>query len=108
MGKPASEAKHQTGRRAAAAPLSGQSCAVLHQRAVLPASAPATSIAACAASARAIRRLDLQTTGMEFASEMVVRSALAGLRIEEGADDAEADGAAGRPICAPGATAGGT
>ena len=30
-----------------------------------------------------IRRLDLQTSGMEFASEMVVRSALAGLRIEE-------------------------
>mgnify|MGYP001175526398 CR=1 FL=1 len=33
--------------------------------------------------AEAIRRLDLQTTGMEFASEMVVRGALAGLRIEE-------------------------
>ncbi len=32
---------------------------------------------------QAIRDLDLQTTGMEFASEMVVRSALAGLRIEE-------------------------
>ena len=32
---------------------------------------------------QAIRELDLQTTGMEFASEMVVRSALAGLRIEE-------------------------
>lgn len=32
---------------------------------------------------QAIRKLDLQTTGMEFASEMVVRSALAGLRIEE-------------------------
>lgn len=31
----------------------------------------------------AIRRLDLQTTGMEFASEMVVRAALADLRIEE-------------------------
>jgi len=30
-----------------------------------------------------IRKLDLQTNGMEFASEMVVRSALAGLRIEE-------------------------
>ncbi|GLS40351.1 dolichol-P-glucose synthetase [Mesorhizobium tianshanense] len=30
-----------------------------------------------------IRKLDLQTTGMEFASEMVVRGALAGLRIEE-------------------------
>lgn len=34
-------------------------------------------------NAQAIRDLDLQTTGMEFASEMVVRSALAGLRIEE-------------------------
>jgi hypothetical protein len=33
--------------------------------------------------ADAIRALDLKTTGMEFASEMVVRSALAGLRIEE-------------------------
>jgi hypothetical protein len=31
----------------------------------------------------AIRALDLQTTGMEFASEMVVKSALAGLAIEE-------------------------
>jgi len=30
-----------------------------------------------------IRALDLQTTGMEFASEMVVRSAIAGLRVEE-------------------------
>ncbi|TIW73086.1 MAG: glycosyltransferase family 2 protein, partial [Mesorhizobium sp.] len=34
-------------------------------------------------NAEAIRKLDLQTTGMEFASEMVVRGALAGLRIEE-------------------------
>lgn len=34
-------------------------------------------------NAESIRKLDLQTTGMEFASEMVVRSALAGLRIEE-------------------------
>lgn len=31
----------------------------------------------------AIRALNLQTTGMEFASEMVVRSALSGLAIEE-------------------------
>ncbi|CAM5451304.1 hypothetical protein MAUB1S_07599 [Mycolicibacterium aubagnense] len=31
----------------------------------------------------AIRALDLQTTGMEFASEMVVRSALSGLVVEE-------------------------
>jgi len=34
-------------------------------------------------NAESIRKLDLQTSGMEFASEMVVRSALAGLRIEE-------------------------
>ncbi len=34
-------------------------------------------------NAERIRKLDLQTTGMEFASEMVVRGALAGLRIEE-------------------------
>ncbi|EAB6717927.1 glycosyltransferase family 2 protein, partial [Salmonella enterica subsp. enterica] len=34
-------------------------------------------------SADAIRKLSLNTTGMEFASEMVVRSALAGYRIEE-------------------------
>ena len=34
-------------------------------------------------SAERIRGLDLRTTGMEFASEMVVRAALAGLRIEE-------------------------
>jgi hypothetical protein len=34
-------------------------------------------------NAVSIRSLDLHTTGMEFASEMVVRSALQGLRIEE-------------------------
>jgi glycosyltransferase involved in cell wall biosynthesis len=34
-------------------------------------------------NAASIRALDLRTTGMEFASEMVVRGALAGLRIEE-------------------------
>ena len=33
--------------------------------------------------AESIRRLGLQSTGMEFASEMVVRSALAGMRITE-------------------------
>ena len=33
--------------------------------------------------AETIRALDLRTTGMEFASEMVVRGGLAGLRIEE-------------------------
>ncbi len=34
-------------------------------------------------NAKTIRELDLRTTGMEFASEMVVRCSLAGLRIEE-------------------------
>ncbi|HVR36496.1 MAG TPA: glycosyltransferase family 2 protein [Methylomirabilota bacterium] len=31
----------------------------------------------------AVERLDLRTTGMEFASEMIVKASLAGLRIEE-------------------------
>lgn len=34
-------------------------------------------------SAEAYRRLDLRTTGMEFASEMVIRAAVLGLRIAE-------------------------
>jgi hypothetical protein len=34
-------------------------------------------------NARHVRALDLQATGMEFASEMIVRSALVGSRIEE-------------------------
>jgi glycosyltransferase involved in cell wall biosynthesis len=42
--------------------------------------------------AAAIRRLGLQTTGMEFASEMVVRAALAGLRIEETPTTLQKDG----------------
>ena len=44
----------------------------------------------------AIRELDLRTTGMEFASEMVVRSGLAGLRITEVATTLRPDGR-GRP-----------
>ena len=44
-----------------------------------------------------IRALDLQTTGMEFASEMVVRSALAGLRIEEVPTTLKPDGRNRRP-----------
>lgn len=34
-------------------------------------------------NAESIKKLDLRTTGMEFASEMVVRSSLAGLRMDE-------------------------
>ena len=34
-------------------------------------------------NAESIRKLNLRTTGMEFASEMVVRSSLAGLRMDE-------------------------
>jgi hypothetical protein len=44
----------------------------------------------------AIRRLQLQTSGMEFASEMVVRSGLDGLRISEVATTLRRDGR-GRP-----------
>ncbi|MCR5877657.1 glycosyltransferase family 2 protein [Phenylobacterium sp. J367] len=42
--------------------------------------------------AAAIRGLGLQTTGMEFASEMVVRAAIAGLRIDETPTTLQKDG----------------
>jgi hypothetical protein len=45
---------------------------------------------------------------MEFASEMVAKAALAGLRIEEVPTDLRPDGRAARRTCAPGAMAGAT
>ncbi|MBN9072563.1 MAG: glycosyltransferase, partial [Rhizobiales bacterium] len=48
-------------------------------------------------NADSIRQLGLQTTGMEFASEMVVRSALAGLRIEEVPTTLKPDGRSRAP-----------
>jgi hypothetical protein len=47
--------------------------------------APASGISTlgCAIDAEAARRLDLKAPGMEFASEMIVRSAQDGLRIAE-------------------------
>ncbi|HEY0158833.1 MAG TPA: glycosyltransferase family 2 protein [Thermoanaerobaculia bacterium] len=45
----------------------------------------------------AILRLDLQTTGMEFASEMVVKSALLGLRVTEVPTTLSPDGRSRRP-----------
>ena len=70
----------------------------------------ATSTAACAAFRRdRVLALGMRTEGMEFASEMVVRASLHGLRDQRGADARCArTGGAGRRICAPGGTAGGT
>jgi len=48
-------------------------------------------------NAASIRALDLKTTGMEFASEMVVRSALADLRIEEVPTTLKPDGRSRAP-----------
>jgi glycosyltransferase involved in cell wall biosynthesis len=48
-------------------------------------------------NAARIRELALRTTGMEFASEMVVRSALAGLRIEEVPTTLKPDGRSRAP-----------
>lgn len=45
----------------------------------------------------AVTRLGLQTTGMEFASEMVVRSALGGLRIDEVPTTLRPDGRSRQP-----------
>ncbi|MBO6717065.1 MAG: glycosyltransferase family 2 protein [Rhizobiaceae bacterium] len=44
-----------------------------------------------------MRKLDLRTTGMEFASEMVVRGALEGLRIEEVPTTLQPDGRSRAP-----------
>jgi glycosyltransferase involved in cell wall biosynthesis len=60
---------------------------------------------------RAFRRgpilaLNLRTTGMEFASEMVVKSSLANLRITRCRRPSRRMGARGRRTCALGATAG--
>lgn len=45
----------------------------------------------------AVRRLQLHTTGMEFASEMVVRSALAGFKIAQVPTTLKPDGRSGSP-----------
>ena len=84
-------------RDAAAAPLSRQSGAELRRPAAVSAPASAISIAACAASTAArCAGLELRTTGMEFASEMVVKAALAGWRIAEVPTTLHPDGR-GRP-----------
>ena len=73
------------------------------------ASRSATSTAACARSAAtASLRLGLRTEGMEFASEMVVRASLQGLRSMKCRRGCAPTGAVARPTCAPGATAGAT
>ncbi|MDX1449516.1 MAG: glycosyltransferase family 2 protein [Acidimicrobiia bacterium] len=46
---------------------------------------------------RSIQRLDLRTTGMEFASEMVVKAALGGLQISEVPTTLRKDGRSRRP-----------
>jgi len=45
----------------------------------------------------AVRRLDLRTLGMEFASELVVKASLAGWRIAEVPTTLQPDGRGGRP-----------
>ena len=54
-----------------------------------------------------VSALNLRTTGMEFASEMVVRAALFDYRIEEVPTALSKDGRSGRRTCARGRTAGG-
>lgn len=51
--------------------------------------------------AEVIRELDLRTTGMEFASEMVVKSALKGLRISEVPTTLDPDGRSRPPHLKP-------
>ena len=76
--------RHRARGDAVAAPLSRQPGADRRSAACSSAARAATSIAACAASsATRSSELDLQAPGMEFASEMVVKATLHGLRIAE-------------------------
>ncbi len=52
-------------------------------------------------SAEAFRRLDLRTTGMEFASEMVIKATLLGLRISEVPTTLDPDGRSRAPHLRP-------
>jgi glycosyltransferase involved in cell wall biosynthesis len=52
-------------------------------------------------SAEAFRRMDLRTTGMEFASEMVIRATLAGMRITEVSTTLDPDGRSRPPHLRP-------
>ena len=65
------------------------------------------SIAAFADSRRTPSAMDLRTTGMEFASEMVIKAKLMGLKIAEVPTTCVPMVAPVRRICAPTATAGG-
>jgi glycosyltransferase involved in cell wall biosynthesis len=49
----------------------------------------------------AFRRMDLRTTGMEFASEMVIKATLLGMRIEEVPTTLRQDGRSRRPHLRP-------
>ncbi len=74
----------EPGRDAAAAPLPRQPGAVVRRPALLQERRSATSTAGCAPSAGTrSSRLGLRTSGMEFASEMVVKASLAELDIRE-------------------------
>lgn len=52
-------------------------------------------------SADAFRRMDLRTTGMEFASEMVIRATLLGMRITEAPTTLDPDGRSRPPHLRP-------
>ncbi|HSN93319.1 MAG TPA: glycosyltransferase family 2 protein [Anaeromyxobacteraceae bacterium] len=52
-------------------------------------------------SAEAFRRMDLRTTGMEFASEMVVKATLLGMRVTEVPARLRRDGRSGPPHLRP-------
>ena len=89
QGYPAGDGQPLQGRHPAAAPcrrctaISATRCSA-SSAACYSARGSATSIAACAASTgMPSRRLGLRTQGMEFASELVVKAALAGWRVAE-------------------------
>jgi len=86
MGKPV-PGRDRAGCHAAAAQVPGQPGAQLHRPAVLSAARIGDFHCGLRGFSRdSVMALNLQATGMEFASEMVVKATLAGQRVNRGAD----------------------
>ena len=77
------DGQHRTGSDAVAAPLRRQPAAHRPAQRVLPDRRPRCPLRDAGPAPRRAARLGLRTTGMEFASEMVVRAAKEGLVIDE-------------------------
>ena len=99
--------RHQARSDAVEEPLHRQSGAHRHRTHVFPQPRSRFPLRAARLPKDAFHRLDLRTTGMEFASEMVIKATLMP-RVTEVPTTLRPDGRTRRRTCARGATAGAT